>query len=122
MKKFLKYIAVSLLSGVSGAINGFFGGGGGMLLVPLLEKMQGLPTKKAHATAIAVILPISASSAATYVLNGHFEWFPFTFTAVGCILGGIAGALLLKKLRPTATALVFALLMVGVGIKLTVGT
>ena len=42
----------------TGAANGLFGGGGGMIAVPLL-RAQGLEEKRAHATAIAVILPVS---------------------------------------------------------------
>ena len=44
-----------------GATNALFGGGGGMLAVPAL-KLLGHAEKQAHATAIAVILPVSALS------------------------------------------------------------
>ena len=40
-----------LLAGaVTGAVNGFFGGGGGSILVPLLVGMCGVERKKAFAT------------------------------------------------------------------------
>ena len=48
-----------------GAANSLFGGGGGMLAVPLL-RAGGLPERKAHATAILVILPICLSSLFLY--------------------------------------------------------
>ena len=41
-----------------GLLNGFFGSGGGILAVTLLQK-QGLPSRQAHATSIAIILPLS---------------------------------------------------------------
>lgn len=101
-----------------GGVNGFFGGGGGMLCVPLLEKMLGEPTKKAHATAILIILPISVASAITYLIGGYFSLAGTLATGGGVAAGGAAGALLLKKLPSFAVGIVFALLMVGVGARL----
>ena len=57
MKKLLKKVMVVVFSGAVGFVNGFFGGGGGMLLVPLLEKAMKCPVKKSHATAIAISYP-----------------------------------------------------------------
>ncbi len=119
MKKILKNALVAALSGAVGFINGFFGGGGGMLLVPLLEKVLKCPVKKSHATAIAVILPVSIAGAITYIVSGFFEWTPVLSAAGGCVAGGAAGALLLKKLPSNIVAFVFALIMIGVGVKLT---
>ncbi|MCI8595624.1 MAG: TSUP family transporter [Clostridia bacterium] len=101
-----------------GFVNGFFGGGGGMLCVPLLEKVLGEPTKKAHATAILIILPISIASAVTYLVNGYFSLAGTLSTGGGVIAGGAAGALLLKKLPPFVVGIIFALMMVGVGARL----
>lgn len=44
-----------------GLANSLFGGGGGMIAVPLLQR-TGLDEKRAHATAILLILPISLFS------------------------------------------------------------
>ena len=52
--------------------SGFFGGGGGMLCVPLLQ-FRGLDVKRAHATALIVILPLCIVSAAIYIANGYFD-------------------------------------------------
>ena len=52
------------LSGTAaGLVNGLFGGGGGMVLVPLLNGWCGLAGKQAFATCVAAILPLSAVSA-----------------------------------------------------------
>ena len=92
MKKFLKNAAVALLGGAVGFINGFFGGGGGMVLVPLLEKVLGCPVKKSHATAIAIILPVSLAGAITYIISGFFEWTPALL-----ILQGEGSAVLIRS-------------------------
>ena len=51
-----KQICILICSGAFiGLLNGFFGGGGGMVCVPILEKVLNLSSKESHATAISVI-------------------------------------------------------------------
>ena len=102
-----------------GFVSGFFGGGGGMLAVPLLE-LSGLDAKRSHATALMVILPICIISAAIYISNGYFDAKAVLCACIGVVLGGIAGAALLNKLNPTVISLIFALLMIAIGIKLVI--
>lgn len=117
MKKGVKN-AIMIAGGLTvGFANGFFGGGGGMLCVPLLDKALGEKTKISHATAMLIILPISIASAVTYVVNGYFDLRITLFTGIGVIVGGIIGALLLKKLDSGVVGIIFALLMVAAGIK-----
>ena len=54
----------------AGAVNGIFGGGGGMIVVPLLTSVGQKPPLVAHATAILVILPVSLASAIVYLVGG----------------------------------------------------
>ena len=57
MKK--RAIVFGLIFGLFvGFINGFFGGGGGMIVVPILTFGLGLADKQAHATAIFTIFNI----------------------------------------------------------------
>ena len=121
MKKFFKGALNVFLSALIGCVNGFFGGGGGMLCVPFLEKMVGLPTKKAHATAIAVIAPITLFSACVYLFKGAAPFPQLWYSVGGVTAGGIVGALLLNKLPPWLVGGVFALMMMAAGIKLMIG-
>jgi uncharacterized membrane protein YfcA len=89
-----------------------------MLLVPLLEKIMKCPVKKSHATAIAIILPISIAGAITYVVNGFFDVGAVVSVSSGCVAGGIVGALLLKKLPSQIVGLIFSLAMLAVAVKL----
>jgi len=99
-----------------GFVSGLFGGGGGMLCVPLLERAMKEETKSAHATAILIILPITAVSAVMYLLNGFFEPIPALFAGAGVVGGGLLGALLLKALPGKLVALLFSLLMIAAGV------
>ena len=88
-----------------------------MITVPVLTMLCGYEPKKAHATAIAVILPVSVISAVIYVVKGYFQLKMSVAVGVGVILGGILGALLLKKFSNSVIEKIFAFLMVVAGVK-----
>lgn len=104
----------AVCGGLVGLANSTFGGGGGMIAVPLLTK-NGYGEKEAHATAILVILPISAFSFLLYVLHGLYDWSVIIPTALGVTLGGMFGAVLLNKLPVKTVKIVFAVLQVIAG-------
>ena len=108
-----------ILSGaIIGLLNGFFGGGGGMVCVPILQKVLNLDAKSSHATAIVVIFPLSLISAFIYVFNGYIQSFPLISIGLGVVLGGLLGAFALKFLPPKAVRIIFAIIMFVGGIKL----
>ena len=109
---------IYLLSTLVGLINGFFGGGGGMLCVPLIEKGLNVENKKAHATAIAVILPLSIVSSVVYILSNDLDLKNISLLTVGVLIGGILGAFLLKKLNNKIIRIIFAVVMLVAGIKM----
>lgn len=83
-----------LAGSAAGFINGIFGGGGGMVLIPLLMHRVHMTEKETFATSIAVILPICIVS-----LIAHMYWSGVVFSeAVPYMLGGTLGGLLGGKL------------------------
>ena len=74
----------------AGLINGLFGGGGGMVLLPLLTKWGKLDQRKAFATCVAVVLPISVAGAAVH----WWQVRPALSVVVPYLLGGAAGGYL----------------------------
>ena len=116
-KKFI--IIASLISGVFvGFINGFFGGGGGMIVVPLLVFLLKLEEKKAHATAILCILPLSITSSIIYITKGSLNFLNLGLTTIGVVVGGIIGSFLLKKMNNKVLRIIFAVIMIIAGIKM----
>ena len=103
--------------GAVGLVNGVFGGGGGMIAVPLLERIERRGTAAAHATAIACILPASLESVIVYLWAGLVPWHIFLPVAIGAGLGGVLGAKLLPVLPARAVNILFALLMLLAGVK-----
>ncbi len=85
---------------LAGVVNGLFGGGGGMVLVPLLRRWCGLEERKAFATCVAVILPLCLVSAAVYVLRRGVV----PALAAPYLLGGLIGGFVGGRLFPRVSA------------------
>ena len=111
---FFKRTAAGILTG---AVNGLFGGGGGMVAVPLL-RMIGYEDKEAHATAIFVIAPVCAASAVVYIINGYAALDVIIPAAVGSVAGGLAGAIALEKFPKTIINYIFIAVMFAAGVRL----
>lgn len=116
--KLFDKIMLIILGGVVGFLNGFFGGGGGMICVPTLEKALKLDNKHAHATAIAVIFPLSLISSAIYVFKGAIESLPLLTIGLGVVAGGIIGAIALKILPSKLIRIIFSLVMLAGGVRI----
>lgn len=109
----------STLSGLlTGAVNGVFGGGGGMVAVPLLKNLLGYSEKQSHATAILVIAPVCAASAIIYIISGYFRANVVIPAAIGAVAGGYIGAKLLGVLPEFIINLVFIAAMLAAGIRM----
>lgn len=115
MKKIKKF-EILLLGALIGVINGFFGGGGGMIVVPLLTQKFGLSQKEAQATAIFVILPISIASSIIYITKNSIDFAVGWSVILGVVIGGGIGAIILKKLNNLFTKAIFTILMLAGGI------
>ncbi len=103
---------------ITGFVNGLFGGGGGMVVVPALARFCGFSVKEAHATAILVMLPVTAASAIVYLFGGFYDGNVLVPCALGVTLGGGIGAIALKKLSSPAVARLFSLVMLFAGIRM----
>lgn len=113
-----KAILLAVCGLAVGAINGLFGAGGGMLAVPVLTFAAGLGEKKAHATAIAVILPLCLVSTVVYAVRGTFDYSVLPPTIAGVLIGGLTGAVALKKLSAPVLNFLFYGLMLFAGVKM----
>ncbi len=100
----------------AGILNGLFGAGGGVVLVPCL-KLLGLETKKSHATSVAVIFVLSIISCVLYLKNGHLDWsLALKYIPIG-LLGAVCGGLLLKKIKGVWLSRIFGVLIIISGVR-----
>lgn len=108
----------ALIAGAAaGLANGFFGGGGGMVLVPLLTGKCALEQRKAFATSVAIILPLCALSSVIYFLRGGLEFWTALPYLLGGLIGGFLGGKLFHGLNMEWLRRIFALLILYGGIK-----
>ncbi len=102
----------ALLAGLlTGICNGLFGAGGGMVAVFALKSLTGYEQSRAHATAISVMLPLTAVSALVYVCNSAVDWTAVLYVAPSLTLGSVLGAKLTGKLSPKWLNRIFSALM-----------
>jgi uncharacterized membrane protein YfcA len=101
-----------------GFVNGFWGGGGGMICVPILINLLKLPEKKGHATTILIMLPLCIASFVVYLIKGSFDFGLAINIGSGFLVGGIIGAVLLKKINNTALKFIFSIIIIMGGVKL----
>lgn len=106
-----------IAGGAAGLVNGLFGGGGGMVLVPLLREKCELEPRQAFATSVAIILPLCALSSIIYLFQGSIALstaFPYL---LGGTLGGLLGGKLFRQVNMVWLRRGFGLLLLYSGIK-----
>lgn len=108
---------VPLLGLACGFLNGLFGAGGGIAAVFFLKKL-GLPVKKAHATSIAIILPLSIVSAALYLWEGAFVLGDTLIYLPGAVVGAFLGGKYMKKIPDKLLRLLFNGMILFSGIRM----
>lgn len=78
----------------TGLLSGFFGIGGGFLIVPGLMAAAAMPIFNAMATSLVAVGAFGLTTAASYALSGLIDW-P---VAVAFVSGGLAGSLAGRRL------------------------
>ena len=118
MNENLKCYLFILSSIFVGIINGLFGGGGGMLCVPILKFFLDLEDKEAHATAVFIMAIISIPTLIVYITSISFNFFQTFSLTIGVLVGGLIGAKLLKTLNNKTINILFIAVMIIAGVKM----
>ena len=93
-----KYLGLICAGVCAGAVNGLFGAGGGMVLVPLLSLLTDLSDREIFSASIAVILPICIVSLTATAITGTVAWQQSVPYLIASALGGLAAGLWGKKI------------------------
>jgi len=118
MKNKIKYFAFFISSAFVGFINGIFGGGGGLICVPILKKLLKLTDKQAHATAVLIMSIISIPTVIIYITTISINWWQTLLITFGVLIGGLIGAVFLKKINNKTINIIFIIIMFCAGIKM----
>jgi uncharacterized protein len=100
-----------------GALAGFFGIGGGFLIVPALIFATGMPIRSAIATSLVSITVFGAATAMNYAAAGEVNWKLAAYFIAGGIAGGFVGTFAGKKLGQQKGILntIFAVFVIATG-------
>jgi uncharacterized membrane protein YfcA len=110
--------AVVGLGVATGTLSGFFGIGGGFLIVPALMLATGMPIMNAVSSSLVAVTAFGLTTAASYAWSGLIWWGLAGLFVAGGIAGGLIGtrsARLLSE-RRGALNIVFAALIIAVAL------
>ena len=112
----LLYLAIGLAAGV---LSGLFGIGGGLLIVPALSFLVGMPILTATGTSLgALLLPVGLLGALEYYRNGNLDPRVSLLLAAGLFAGAWGGAHLAHSLSALHLKRAFAVLMVMAAVRM----
>lgn len=103
-------LRIGLSGALAGALAGFFGVGGGFIIVPLLIFMFAMPYTKAVGTSLASIALISSAALAGHFAKGvALDWILLANFIAGGVLGMLAGIVAMNKVPERVGKLAFAI-------------
>ncbi len=80
------------IGAAAGFISGLLGIGGGLIIVPLLAGLLGMPLKRALGTSLLAIVALVIPGTVVHTGLGHINWAVFTVVALGAVPGVRLGA------------------------------
>ncbi len=82
----------------AGIVNGLFGAGGGMVLIPLLTGLTDLEDREVFPSSVSIILPICLVSLSITWGAGDLQWSTAIPYLIGSAAGGIAAGIWGRKI------------------------
>lgn len=102
----------------TGLLSGFFGIGGGFLVVPGLMASTGMPILYAVGSSLVAVTLFGLTTAVNYARSGYVDWMLAAVFISGGLLGGLLGARWAQRLsgRKGALNAVFATMIIMVAV------
>jgi uncharacterized membrane protein YfcA len=113
----LGYLALGLVMGVA---SGLLGVGGGVIAVPALIGVFGVSDLIAKGVSLLAMIPTTISGTATNYRNRLVDLRSGLVVGAAAAVASVGGAFLAVALPPRLAAILFAVLLVGISIQLTV--
>jgi uncharacterized membrane protein YfcA len=110
--------AIAGLGLATGTLSGFFGIGGGFLIVPALMLATGMPIMNAVSSSLVAVTAFGLTTAASYAWSGLISWRLAGLFIAGGIAGGVIGTRFAQLLsaRRGALNMVFAAVIIAVAL------
>lgn len=115
----IHYPRILLLGFLTGLASGFFGIGGGFLLVPALFLGANLKMKEAIATSLFIIFLFGMFGLGSYIIQGrHIDALVSTIFVIGGSVGGIVGAFYAKRIDQIWLRRIFSIFIILIGLSI----
>src|SRR5664280_2202970 len=114
----LVFAVAGIAGAAGGALSGFFGIGGGFLIVPGLMGATAMPLINAIGSSLVSVTAFGLTTAASYAWSGLVDWQLAGLFIVGGALGGLFGTRLARHLAGYKHALTrtFSGIVIAVGL------
>ncbi len=107
-----------IISFFAGNISGLLGVGGGIIKVPAMNILCGVPMKAATATSNFMIGVTAVASACIYYANGHVDPLLTGALVIGVLAGSLLGTKIGYRVHGKTITRIFALLILVVGVRM----
>src|SRR5437879_6815584 len=104
-------LVIFLVSIIAGFVGALFGLGGGVLIIPFLTLVEGVPVPLAVGASIVSVVATSSASAATYVQDRLTNLRLGMFLEIGTVAGAITGAFAALFLSASALFILFGIIL-----------
>lgn len=112
-------VLIALIGVTAGLLGGLFGLGGAIIIIPALVMILGYSQQMAQGTAlIMMVLPVGALAAFQYYQKGFVDLKAALILAVFFFIGGYFGAKFATTIPQDILKKSFAVLLVGIAIKM----
>jgi uncharacterized protein len=101
---------------VAGLVSGLLGVGGGIIMVPILTTVLGMPLKRALGTSLVIISAIVVPGTIVHAVLGHIDWGIFLVLTIGVIPGARIGAKLALRAKDRTLRLAVGLFLIAVAL------
>jgi uncharacterized protein len=113
----VRLVAIGLAAGIFSA---FFGVGGGIIAVPLLILVAGIPERAATATSLLAIAITASAGVVVFALRGEVEVGYAALVGLPAAVGVLAGTAWQQRVRASTVTYGFAVLLTAIGVWLLV--
>lgn len=115
----INYPRILILGFLTGLASGFFGIGGGFLLVPALFLGANLKMKEAIATSLFIIFLFGMFGLGSYIIQGReIDFMTSTMFVIGGSVGGIVGAFYAKRIDQVWLRRIFSIFIILIGLSI----
>ena len=111
------FYGIAIAGTVAGVVNGLFGAGGGMILIPLLTMLTDLSDDEIFSSSLAIMLPVCIVALAATALHQTLPLKAALPYLAGSALGGIAAGIFRNKIPTLWLHRLLGLLIIWGGIR-----